>query len=256
MIENLKQSFRKFKTDALSKVFYDVIKWIVVGLIGLIISDFLKIETINTFFQKTISITVYQIIIFCLLLILSSVVFVSLFYHRNYRRFKEQNQIDELTGLKNHKALEEYFEDRLQYYRKNGGSMSIILMDIDDFKSFNTKFGYNTADQILGKVGELLGTDKRASDETFRKFSRGDEFLIIANNTPLSGAVQAAERKRILIQNNSFMVDKTPFNLTVSCGVTALKPQEDDYISLTDRVTKALLEAKNLNGKNCTRSNI
>ncbi|TXE13468.1 GGDEF domain-containing protein [Algoriphagus aquimarinus] len=256
MIENLKQSFKKFKADALSKVFYDVMKWIVIGLTGLIITDLLPIGTIKDFFQGTVLFTNFQVIFSCLLLILSSVVFVSLFYNRNYRIFKEQNQIDELTGLKNHKALEEYIEDRLQYYRKNGGSMSIILMDIDDFKNFNTKYGYNTADRILGKVGEFLGSDKRATDETFRKFSRGDEFVIITNNTSLSGAVQAAERKRIFIESISFMVEKTSYNLTVSCGVTALKPLEDDYLSLTDRVNNALLEAKNLKGKNCTRSTI
>src|SRR5690606_16588237 len=115
----------------------------------------------------------------------------------------------ELTGLKNHKALEEYIKERLQYYKKNDGALSIILIDIDDFKSFNSRYGYNTADLILGKVGELLRSDRRATDETFRKFSRGDEFLIITNDTSLSNAILAADRKRILIEKNSFIVQNT-----------------------------------------------
>lgn len=255
MLDYLKLSYKKFKSDALSKVFYDVIKFIVIGLVGLMITTTLPIELIKIFLDNSLEISVFQALLFGLLLILATVLSVSIFYQKRYRKFKEQNQIDELTGLKNHKALEEYIKERLQYYKKNDGALSIILIDIDDFKSFNSRYGYNTADLILGKVGELLRSDRRATDETFRKFSRGDEFLIITNDTSLSNAILAADRKRILIEKNSFIVQNTSYKLTVSCGVTQLKPYEDDYITLTDRANMALLEAKKTNGKNSTKSN-
>ena len=251
----VKKSYQKFIKDALSKALYDAIKWIVILIIGLIISGLLPVKLFKDIFLNSITLSVYQATLISLLLILISIILVSIFFRRRYLKFKDQNQIDELTGLKNHKALKDYIEERLEYYNKNGGALSIILIDIDDFKSFNTKYGYNTSDQILGKVGSLLGRDKRASDETFRKFSRGDEFLIVANETSLSGAIQAAERKRKLIENNSFLVGEIPYKLTVSCGVTELKINDDDYIALTDRVSRALSEAKEMKGKNCTKSN-
>lgn len=252
----LKNSFQKFKNDALSKVFYDSLKWVVIAFIGFIITGLLPINEINVFFQKPIRLSVYNFILISLLLVLSTVILVSIFYYGRYKKFKEQSQIDELTGLKNHKALEEYLMERLQYYNKNGGNLSIILLDIDVFKGFNTKHGYNTADKILGKVGELLARDKRATDETFRKFLRGDEFLVVTNDTCLANAIQAADRKRNLIANTSFIIDHKSYNLTVSCGVTEFKIGLDNFESLTDRVAKALVEAKQMPGKNSTKSNI
>lgn len=255
MWDYIKKSYQKFTKDALSKVFYDLMKWLIIIIVSFIISGLLPIETVTDFFQKTLILSLYQGILYSLLLIIATVALVSIFHNKRYNQFKEQNQIDELTGLKNHKAFKEYIKERLQYYSKNGGSLSIILIDIDDFKSFNTKYGYNKSDQILGKVGELLGSDKRATDETFRKFSRGDEFIIVTNDTTLSGAVQAAERKRNLIANNSFMVENTSYKLTICCGVTEFKINQDDYTSLTDRANIALSEAKKIKGKNCTQSN-
>lgn len=130
----------------------------------------------------------------------------------------------------------------------------MIIIDIDDFKQFNTKFDYNTADDVLKKVGELLLNDKRATDETFRQFLRGDEFLVIASETNLNGAVMAAERKRKLIQKALFYIDGKNHHITVSCGVTELKKGSDDFVSFTNRVTQALNAAKEVKGKNNTKS--
>jgi len=255
MVNYIKQSFRKFKTDALSKVFYDLIKWIIILFGGLIVSDYLPIAPLGDFLQKSYTFSTYSILLCSLSLILSTVLVLSVFYYRRYRNFKEQSQIDELTGLRNHKALEEYLNEKIGYSNEKNSSFSIILIDIDNFKSFNTQYGYNTADEILSEVGKLLGRDKRATDETFRKFSRGDEFVVVANDTCLADAIKAADRKRNLISNTSFYVEEKPYKLTVSCGVTDYKIGVDTYQSLTDRVSKALVEAKECPGKNSTRSN-
>ncbi|MEP0938197.1 MAG: GGDEF domain-containing protein [Ekhidna sp.] len=249
-----RRSFEKFKSDALSKVFYDSLKLVVITIIGFLLTSL--VPKVNSFLQGVISFSIYHFLLYCLLLVLITLILVSFFYQRRYLRFKEETQVDDLTGLKNHKALEEYLKERIEYYSKNQSSFSLILIDIDDFKSFNTNYGFNTADQILGKVGELLGRDKRATDETFRKFSRGDEFVVVANDTNMANAVNAAERKRKLVANTSFNVNSIPYNLTVSCGVTEFIPKEDDLDSVTDRAGKALIEAKRIAGKNNTRSNI
>ena len=177
-------------------------------------------------------------------------VFLIFRYKSKLDNLIRDNNIDELTGLKNHKALKILLESLLKNFKDN---ISFILIDIDDFKSFNTEYGYGEADLILKKLGELLGSDKRATDETFRFFQRGDEFVVIAKETNLGQALQAAERKRKMISNNIFSVGDNKHHLTICCGVTTLK-KEDSIEILTNRVSKALEEAKSIKGKNNTKS--
>ena len=159
--------------------------------------------------------------------------------------------MDELTGLKNHKALEKDF-DNLEKNRENKDEpISIILFDIDDFKKFNDENNYEIADKILTKLGGLLAKDSRITDETYRYFMRGDEFLIIAKQTSLSNAQIAADRKRRLISDSSFEIDGNHFKLTVSCGVTEFNKGELKT-NVLDRVNKALQKAKKKQNKNCT----
>ncbi len=211
------------------------------------------IPYIKTLFLTQQNITTYAIIISALALITITTLIVSRIFRKRIRLVVNDNHTDELTGLKNHKALSEYLNNKIEDFKNNSELLSIIILDVDDFKNFNTLYGFNVADQILKKLGELLGNDKRATDETFRYFNRGDEFLVIASDTSLSQAIQAAERKRKLIQKNLFSVEGTNHQLTVCCGVTEFK-RNDDYTSFTDRVTEALNEAKKVAGKNNTKS--
>ncbi|NML65511.1 GGDEF domain-containing protein [Hymenobacter sp. RP-2-7] len=162
------------------------------------------------------------------------------------------NFTDELTGLKNYKALKEYVIDKIKESIHDKKVLSIILIDVDNFKNFNTTYGYNTADRVLKAVGELLGKDKRATDEVFRQFLKGDEFLVVASETSSDDALKAAERKRKLIENATFVIDEARYKLTVSCGVTEFKAG-DDYTSFTNRAHSALVEAKSQQFKNCSK---
>lgn len=151
------------------------------------------------------------------------IVIVSLLFRKKIQEVVKNNHIDDLTGLKNHKVLHEYLNLKIQEYKKKSDSLSIIILDIDDFKAFNTKFGFNVADQVLKKLWEFLNNDKRITDETFRYFYRGDEFIVVASETSLNQAFQAAERKRKSIEKTFFSVDGKNYELTVCCGVTELK---------------------------------
>lgn len=245
------KSFQKFKDDVLSKSIYDVLKWLTISFIILIPSKWIPV--VGDFLNKEFQFTIFWLLIFCILLIIITTLIVSSYFKRRISAVLKNNFTDELTGLKNHKALNEYLSQKIQEYRVKSQLFSIIILDIDDFKACNTKVGFNVADEILRKVGQLLGNDKRATDETFRFFNRGDEFLVVASETNLSQAIQAAERKRELIQKNLFSVDGKNYHLTVCCGVTEFK-KNDDFESLTDRVIDALNEAKKITGKNNSKS--
>lgn len=251
MANYFQESIKKFKNDALSKGIYDLLKWLVITLIVLIPTKW--IPYVKTLFLAQHYITTYTIVISAIILITITTLIVSRYFRKKIRLVLNDNHTDELTGLKNHKALSEYLNLKIAEAKNRSESFSIILIDIDDFKNFNTIYGFNVADQILKKLGELLGNDKRATDETFRYFNRGDEFLVVAYDTTLSQAIQAAERKRKLIQKNLFSVDGKNHQLTVCCGVTEFK-KNDDYTTITDRVTEALNEAKKVTEKNNTKS--
>ncbi|TWI79025.1 diguanylate cyclase (GGDEF)-like protein [Lacibacter cauensis] len=240
----------KFKEDAISNGVYDLFKWVLSFLILLIPTNW--IPGLKDLLSTKYLLSVYWLIIASLMFIIVTALIVGLVFKRKLVKVQMDNYTDELTGLKNHKALKDFLDQKIEEYKRKDESLSIIILDIDDFKAFNTKFGFSTADQILKKVGEMLGNDKRATDETFRYFNRGDEFLVVASDTNLSQATQAAERKRKLVEKAVFSVDDSNHQLTVSCGVTAYK-KEDDLKSFTDRVIEALNVAKKAEGKNCTK---
>lgn len=252
MKEYLINSINKFKSDALSKGIYDILKWLVGSLFLFIPINWIPL--LKDFISTEYFITLYWIIIISFLVIIFTVLIVSVYFRKKINKVQDDNYTDELTGLKNHKALKSYLNQKLLEFKNKTESLSLIIIDIDDFKNFNTTVGYNTADQILKKVGELLANDKRATDETFRQFLRGDEFVVIASDTNLNAAYLAAERKRKLIQKALFSLEDKTYQLTVSCGVTEFKKDTDDYKSLTDRIILALNEAKKQKGKNCTKT--
>lgn len=248
----INESLKKFNNDALSKGIYDLIKWLVVSLILLIPTNWIPV--VKCFLSSKHQVSIYGIIIFSVVLVILTIIIVSRIFRRRILQVQKDNYTDELTGLKNHKALKNFLNLKIKEFKSKNESLSIIIIDIDNFKNFNTEFGFNTADNILKKVGELLSNDKRATDETFRQFLRGDEFLVIASETNLNDALLAAERKRKLIQNALFSVDGKNHTLTVSCGVTEFKKETDNFTSFTDRVIEALNEAKKMKGKNCSKS--
>lgn len=246
------ESVERFKKDVLSKGIYDILKWLLLSLFLIVSTNW--IPFLGTIITTSFYVTVYEISLYSIVLIIILVILLNIFFQRKIKQIQKDNFTDELTQLKNYKALENYLPGKVNEFKNNNKSLSIILIDIDDFKNFNNTIGYNTADLILKRVGELLGLEKRSTDQTFRKFQRGDEFIVILEDTSLSGALIAAERRRNLIQNTSFEVRGIQYKLTVSCGVTELRKKEDDYISIIDRVSEALRLAKKEINKNNTKS--
>lgn len=249
-----KESFKKFKADALAKGVYDLLKWLFIGLVLFALTwVFPKGTSFFDFISDSFNISLYWISIYTLTTIILSVVVSYMIFRAKYKRVEMDNFTDELTGLKNHKALKVILEKQLEDAEKAmGKNLSLILLDVDDFKQFNTDYGYITSDEVLKKLGKLLGNDKRATDETFRFYQRGDEFLIVANETSANQALLAAERKRKLIQQTGFSVEEQSYSLKVSCGITEYR-KCDTYNSIIDRVTTALGVAKAQKTKNCCK---
>ncbi len=250
-------SLQKFKSDALSKAIYDSIKSLIFLLVGVLIPLIIPEKfSLRAFLKMEYTVYLYGIIIYSIILIIIAFLLIRLIYLKKYKTLEKDNFTDEITGLKNHKALKKHLNKTIEELLNTSKieTLSIIFIDIDDFKDYNTRYGHTKADKILKSLGQLLHNDKRGTDETFRLF-KGDEYIVIAKNTCLADAVTAANRKRQSIADNTFIIDETSINLSVSCGVTEFKKEEDTIDTFLNRASLALMSAKEIKGKNNTKSN-
>jgi diguanylate cyclase (GGDEF)-like protein len=245
----LKDSFMKFKKDALSKAFYDSLKYLIFSVVFVFLLQFVPV--IKEWLSIEFTLSLWLLIIMALLLTIFSFVLSINIFNKKLNAIQLENQIDELTGLKNHKALEIDLAQLENERNEKDEPISLILIDVDDFKKFNEENSYEIADKILSKLGKLLNKDSRITDETYRYFMRGDEFLIIAKETSISNAQLASERKRKLIQDSTLIVDNSSYRLTVCCGVTEFNKSEKSE-EVIERLNKALQNAKKKPNKNNT----
>lgn len=157
--------------------------------------------------------------------------------------------IDPLTSLNNRRALEWELPRQVQNARNRGLPLSIIILDVDFFKSINDTHGHLVGDSALKLLSERLQSNLRFQDTLFRY--GGEEFVVILSNTNCEEGLLVAHRLRRLISDQGFVVDsKLTLNLTISAGTTSLGTQDDDRgMSLLQRADQNLLQAKS-SGRN------
>ncbi len=153
-------------------------------------------------------------------------------------RLAELASRDELTQLRNRRAFEERLDDEIRRSRRHGHPVSLILLDIDHFKSFNDTFGHPRGDEVLRAVGRCLRHSMRATD--FPARYGGEEFAVILPNTDSAGAVQAAEHLRAAIVGTEW--EDRP--VTASFGVATLSTAVDTPQALIDQADRALYSSK------------
>lgn len=164
---------------------------------------------------------------------------------------KKQATLDALTGLNNRRG----FDDALIALMSHGLGSShnaLLLLDIDHFKSVNDTFGHLVGDKILVGVAKQLAKQMRGSDYLAR--FGGEEFAIILKDTPLKGAVTAAENLRKSIEKIRWRQTKSGKEIgqvTISIGVAAIQANEP-IKELLGRCDVALYQAK-AHGRNRTR---
>lgn len=163
------------------------------------------------------------------------------------KRYRELNIIDEQTNLYNSRYF--YFQLKIEIDRviRYGGPLTIMLLDIDNFREFNDSYGFLAGDQVLQRLGQILKKCLRQTDSAYR--FRGEEFsIILPMTTGKSGAV-IAERIRTEFKKEAFYhgTDNN-IHMTASIGITQYKLFED-MKSLISRVDQLKYQAWK-NGKN------
>jgi diguanylate cyclase len=155
--------------------------------------------------------------------------------------YVSEARTDSLTGLANRRAFDEELARRLADWRRHGVPVSVLIVDVDDFKRFNDRHGHLVGDAVLHAVARTLNGAMRESDLTTR--FGGEEFAVVLPNTSIAEAGQAAERARLAIQQHVVRYENRSLQVTVSCGA-AQALQGEHSASLINRADAALYCAK------------
>ena len=162
---------------------------------------------------------------------------------------RAESLTDPLTGLGNRKYFDRMIETAVQTAQATGEPLSLMMFDIDHFKSFNDSYGHLTGDQVLRLVGMSLKQTIKGQDITARY--GGEEFAVVLPSTALRQALTVADHIRRAVMAKELKKKSTGEILgrvTISVGVSMLKPG-DDTDALIERADACLYAAKR-NGRN------
>ena len=176
---------------------------------------------------------------------------LSLANARAVRRLEEMATTDALTGCLNKRAFTEEIEHKIRAARRFGRKLSLIVTDLDHFKSVNDTFGHATGDRVLRELGRLLKEAKRETDVVAR--FGGEEFCVLCEETDTRGARLLAERVREQLERTQLPTDLGPLQVTASLGVATFPDHADSAEALFEQGDRALYEAKS-RGRNQVRT--
>jgi diguanylate cyclase (GGDEF)-like protein len=166
---------------------------------------------------------------------------------RLHRIVQQQAVTDELTGLANRRRFREALQAEIRRARRFGGSVGLVLLDLDDFKRINDRLGHQAGDRVLAGIGEALRQRVRDTDLAAR--IGGDELAVLLPHTDLPGCIELAEGVRAAIERGAGWEVSGPTSVTASAGVAVYPTAatEDELLAAADR---ALYVAK-ARGRNC-----
>jgi len=150
---------------------------------------------------------------------------------------------DALTGVSNRSSFDSSLDREISLSKRNTQALSLLVIDIDHFKSVNDNFGHAAGDEVLKAVSDKIQESMRNSDLVFRY--GGEEFVAILNNSDCDEALEVAERILDTVRDNVIEYQGQELSVSVSIGLTCLN-QLDARESLFNRADHALYEAKNL----------
>jgi diguanylate cyclase (GGDEF)-like protein len=168
----------------------------------------------------------------------------------NARLYAEQQKLattDGLTGLANRRYFDIELARELQRADRHKRSTALIMIDLDDFKSYNDRYGHPAGDDLLRAIAVMLGQYVRTLDTAARY--GGEEFVLILPETQADAACGAAERLRELVAQLPLSADSAKTRVTISLGVAVAPLHGLTPLQLVEAADQALYAAKRA-GKN------
>lgn len=161
---------------------------------------------------------------------------------RLHQEVRQLATIDGLTGLYNHRAFQERIETEIERARRFGSKVSLLMMDIDNFKRLNDTYGHSMGDEVLRRIGCKIVENIRNID--FAARYGGEEFTVVLPETNLEGAKITAERIREAIKDYRITHGENLISVTVSIGVSTYPDNASSRVDLIEKADAALYEAK------------
>jgi diguanylate cyclase (GGDEF)-like protein len=149
---------------------------------------------------------------------------------------------DALTGASNRRYFTRHFSRELNRVQRYGGTVSLLMLDIDHFKQINDRFGHATGDEVLQEFAKRIATGLPRESDWFARLG-GEEFVVVLPQTSIDGAKIVGEKLRACIAAAPIRTLAATINVTVSVGVGGLEalleakiePSMDAMLDLADR---------------------
>ena len=217
---------------------------IITTLIILII-DFVSIgpnkQVLSIYFEK-------DLVLFSALFVTAFILGMYVDIEREHtKELKNLANVDELTGLYNHRYFQEFLQKSIDEADKKKQEVSLLFMDIDYFKNFNDINGHQAGDLLLKEISQILKYCIRDTDAVARY--GGEEFAVILPNTTEKNALKIGERIRSSIQSTYFkgQENQPDKNITISIGVSSYPKRAISKHQLINTADDALYRAKSFN---------
>ncbi|WP_410497733.1 diguanylate cyclase [Chitinibacter sp. S2-10] len=161
-------------------------------------------------------------------------------------QLRQQSETDPLTGLSNRRHMTAVLQEYLDVFLRYGSPLSVLIFDVDHFKTINDNFGHDAGDKVLVEIAAVCRRELRNTDVSLR--FGGDEFVILMSHTTPDVAIKLAERLRSQIEMalHELLVG---LSVTISGGLSALAQSDTGTDDVLKRADAALYQAKRL-GRN------
>lgn len=149
---------------------------------------------------------------------------------------------DSLTQLPNRGAYDIYIQSEFDRFRRYGNPLSLVVCDVDKFKSINDTYGHQAGDKVLQLISRQVKKGTRDTDLLARY--GGEEFVVILPETDSDGAMQVAEKIRKQVEGSPFHFKGKRVQITISCGIASFTPEcePEDVFDAADRALYAAKE--------------
>ena len=166
------------------------------------------------------------------------------------KKLRQLATTDSLTGIYNRGWYLSLTSEEIKRWKRNGVPLSIVLVDIDNFKNINDTYGHHIGDAVIKKTCALFQEQLREYDILGRL--GGEEFGITMIDCDLKRAADIADRLRTVISSSSMKIGSSVLEFTVSLGVAEYRATDQNVGEVLRRADHAMYEAKN-SGRNCVK---
>ena len=162
------------------------------------------------------------------------------------RQLTDLANVDELTGLGNRRLVNRVLQEEINRARRSGAELSVILLDVDYFKSYNDNYGHPAGDMVLQKLADIMQRASTRAGEVVARYG-GEEFILVLPGATASSALRTASRLREMIAQERIphATSSVAQYITISQGVITVRPEgEQQSAHLIQLADKALYNAK------------